>query len=70
MKKEAMGQEVAGLLAEKHTQGYLRGLVETALAQLGRTRDREVSVNDLVSAVVCAMLQEKEIFRAEYAIKF
>ncbi len=66
-----MHQEVSRLLAERHTVAWMQDALDSVLLDIAAQEpDRDVSMNDVVSAFVCAMMREKEFFRSEYSIGF
>jgi hypothetical protein len=67
---KTIDHEVANLLQECHTQTWMKDMLEIVLTDLNSTPDRDISMNDVVSAFVCAMMREKEFFRSEFAIGF
>jgi hypothetical protein len=66
-----MDLEVARLLRERHTMVWMKDVLESIVADLSKPQaDRDVCMNDVVSAFVCALMREKEFFRSEFAIGF
>ncbi len=70
MVKTTMDHEVARLLQERHTVTWMREAFDSIYSDLSAHADRDVSMNDVVSAFVCVMLREKEYYRSEFAINF
>ena len=68
---KTMDHEVAKLLQERHTVAWMKDVLDGVMAELGTSQlDRDVCMNDVVSAFVCALLREKEYYRSEFRIGF
>ncbi len=69
--QRTMDVEVARLLREKHTVAWMRDSLDGILEDLEKSKgDRDMTMNDVVSAFVCAMMREREYFRSEFTIGF
>lgn len=69
--QKTMDVEVARLLREKHTVAWMHDTLEGILEDLEKSKsERDLTMNEVVSAFVCAMMREREYFRSEFTIGF
>lgn len=69
--QKTMDVEVARLLREKHTVAWMRDMMDGILEEMERTKgERDLTMNEVVSSFVCAMMREREYFRSEFTIGF
>ncbi len=71
MKTNAMDQEVVGLLNERHTPRWMKSVLDGVFVDLEKQhRGADLTMNDVISAFVCAMLKEREFFLSEFSIRY